>query len=39
MTADASPKDRQECLDVGMDDHISKPINLQQIIQLVSSSP
>jgi PAS domain S-box-containing protein len=38
MTADVSPKDRQDCLDAGMDDHISKPINIQQLTQLVSSS-
>jgi CheY-like chemotaxis protein len=36
MTADVSPADRQACLEAGMDDHISKPIEIQQIIQLVS---
>jgi len=36
MTANAMPEDRQACLDAGMDDYISKPINLQEIIRIVS---
>jgi CheY-like chemotaxis protein len=37
MTANVRPEDRQACLDAGMDSYLSKPINRQAIIQLVSS--
>ena len=37
MTANVLPEDRQACFDAGMDDYISKPIDIQEIIQLVSS--
>jgi PAS domain S-box-containing protein len=37
MTADAMPEDRQACFEAGMDDYISKPINIQAIMNLVSS--
>ncbi|PZO40515.1 MAG: hypothetical protein DCF19_11470 [Pseudanabaena frigida] len=38
MTADATPEDRQICLEAGMDDYISKPIDMQEIMQLVSTT-
>ncbi len=31
MTADAMAQDRQGCLDVGMNDHIAKPIDIAQL--------
>jgi CheY-like chemotaxis protein len=37
MTANAMPEDQQACFDAGMDDYVSKPIDIQEIIQLVSS--
>ena len=36
MTASARPEDRQDCLDAGMDDFISKPINIQEVVRLIS---
>jgi PAS domain S-box-containing protein len=37
MTADAMPEDRQACLDAGMDDFISKPISIQDIMSVASA--
>ncbi|TYQ23592.1 PAS domain S-box protein [Pseudanabaena sp. UWO311] len=38
MTADAMPEDRQACLDAGMDDFISKPISIQDLISIASET-
>ncbi len=32
MTANAMPADRQACLDAGMNDHIGKPFDLQELV-------
>jgi signal transduction histidine kinase/CheY-like chemotaxis protein len=35
MTANASAEDRQRCLDVGMDDYISKPVRPEKLQQML----
>jgi two-component system sensor histidine kinase/response regulator len=43
MTANAMPRDRERCLEAGMNEHISKPIDsdrlLKVILQMVSRAP
>ncbi len=38
MTANAMPEDRQACIDVGMNDYISKPISIPEIMRVVSAT-
>ncbi|HYD68374.1 ATP-binding protein [Azospirillum sp.] len=35
MTANALPGDRQRCLDAGMDDHVPKPLDVEQLVAAV----
>ena len=37
MTANAMDGDRQACLDVGMDDYVSKPITIQDVIRVITA--
>jgi two-component system sensor histidine kinase/response regulator len=36
MTANAMTADRDKCLEAGMNDHISKPIDAQELFRVVS---
>ncbi|MEE3716494.1 PAS domain S-box protein [Tumidithrix elongata RA019] len=38
MTANALPEDRQICLDAGMNDYISKPIQIEEVIDVLMRS-
>jgi CheY-like chemotaxis protein len=37
LTALAMPNDRERCLEAGMDEYISKPINLKMLVKLIQS--
>jgi PAS domain S-box-containing protein len=37
ITADVLPADRQACFDAGMNDYISKPIDIQEIMRVISA--
>jgi CheY-like chemotaxis protein len=36
MTANATQEDRQMCFDAGMDDYISKPIRVEDLVDALS---
>lgn len=38
MTANAMPEDREECIAAGMDDYISKPINLEVLVKTLEKA-
>lgn len=39
ITAYAMPSDRKKCLDAGMDEYVSKPIDFDRLISLLNYSP
>nr|WP_299491767.1 response regulator [Acaryochloris sp. IP29b_bin.137] len=38
MTANAMQGDREKCLDAGMDDYVTKPINIQELVVALEKS-
>ncbi len=38
MTANATQEDRQMCLDAGMDDYISKPVRIEELVRALQDS-
>lgn len=38
MTANAMATDHQDCLDAGMNDYVSKPISIQDIVRIINHS-
>ena len=37
MTADVMKGDKEKCIDAGMDDYISKPVNVSEIVRVIES--
>lgn len=38
MTANAMAEDKEACMEAGMDDYMSKPINLQELVVLLEKT-
>jgi signal transduction histidine kinase/ligand-binding sensor domain-containing protein/DNA-binding response OmpR family regulator len=38
MTANAMSKDREDCLNIGMDDYIAKPIRLDEVVKILKNA-
>jgi CheY-like chemotaxis protein len=39
MTAHAMAGDRERCLEAGMDGYVSKPINIQELVEAMENLP
>ena len=38
MTANAMAEDREECISAGMNDYISKPINMEELVNVLKKT-
>ena len=39
MTANAMDGDREACLEAGMDDYVSKPIRIEELVAALEKTP